>query len=146
MATTDAQTSLRMSEDLHQRLSSAAKNAGHSLGEEIRLRLEASFKPARAAEVQMDEKTRALVTAIANMTMIIAGFYEPWHTDRFAFEIIKAAVNTALDYDRPQGEPIFRFNRDKHLIDAISPSDQPEVIGRIVAMTELSGRARGKRP
>ena len=50
MAKTDAQTALRMSEGLHRRLSKAAEAAGHSLGEEMRRRLERSFALAADAE------------------------------------------------------------------------------------------------
>jgi hypothetical protein len=147
MTKSDLQTSLRLSENLRDRLAQAAAECGHGIGEEMRRRLEASFKPEPATDVPIDEKTRALVTAIAEMTRTIGIFYEPWHTDRFAFEIIKAAVNTALDYRRPKGEPILKLDPNKHLLDVIChPSDKPDVIGRIVALTQLTGWATGRKP
>ena len=50
MAKTDAQTALRMSEDLHRRLSKAAEVAGRSLGEEMRRRLDRSSASSSDAE------------------------------------------------------------------------------------------------
>jgi hypothetical protein len=99
-----------------------------------------------AAEGPMDQKTRALVIPIAPMTHTIEVFYEAWHKDRFSFEIIKAAVNVALDYHRPKGEPVLNFDSKKPLIDVYGQTNQPDVIGRILAMTELTGWATGKKP
>ena len=121
MATTDAQTSLRMPEDLHRRLSSAADAAGCSLGEEIRRRLEASFEPEPT-----DPKTRKLLAAIAYVAtgMMLDGI---WHDDLRLFKAFKVAVLTLLSRFEPAGtssEAPFIWSK---------PDDPPETVGRMYA-------------
>ena len=121
MATTDAQTSLRMSEDLHRRLFKAAEAAGHSLGEEIRRRLEASFEPEPT-----DPQTRKLLAAIAYVAtgMMLDGI---WHDDLRLFKAFEVAVLTLLSRFEPAGissEAPFIFSK---------PDDPPETVGRVHA-------------
>src|SRR5690348_4015205 len=120
MANSDTQTSLRMPEDLHQRLSKAAETAGHSLGEEIRRRLEASFGPAPSK----DPKTEQLLAAIDRVTagMLLDG---NWHDDLHLFQVFKFAVLTLLSRFEPSGT-----SPHSHYMMS-SPDDPPETVGQI---------------
>lgn len=113
MPPTVAQTSLRMPEDLHQRLSTAADEAGHSLGEEIRRRLEQSF------ELAADAETGQLLTQIATAAKLLRQYGGPhfkemdppgpkpstsWHNDPRAFAVFMAAVNIFAAREKQTGE------------------------------------------
>jgi len=111
-----------MPEDLHRRLDEAANKGGHSLGEEIRRRLEASFQPEPVA----DPKTRQLLALIAEVagTMMMDG---PWYDDLHLFQVFKVAVLTLLSrFEPPAPSPdaIYIISR---------PDDPPETVGRMYA-------------
>ncbi len=97
MAATDAQTSLRMPEDLHRDLSAAANAAGHSLGAEIRHRLVQSF--ATAADTQ----TSQLLMQIATATKLLEQYFvgRKWHADPRSFAIFTVAVNILIERHKP---------------------------------------------
>jgi hypothetical protein len=95
MAKTDAQTALRMPEDLHRRLSKAAEAAGHSLGEEMRRRLERSFA------LSADAETGQLLAQIAHAAKLISEFWTPWHSARQAFDAFVGAVNMFAERQKP---------------------------------------------
>lgn len=116
LADESTQTSLRLPRELHDRLSAAAGERG--IGDEIRRRLEASFAPDEVA----DAKTRELARLVTHAAEIIGGvgergsggYYWPWHTDPFSFEVFKLVVHMALDkalaYYRPEGEAVPKPN------------------------------------
>jgi hypothetical protein len=105
---------------VHERL----KRAG-GISERIRSSIEA---------MSDDEKTRNLQAAIGGFADTIGAFYVPWHEDRFAFEILRSAVITLLDYQRPKGEPVVRSDRP---LDILGEGDDPAAIGRGLALSEL---------
>jgi hypothetical protein len=121
VATTVAQTSLRMPEDLHRRLTTAADNAGHSLGQEIRQRLEASFEAA-----PNDPKTGKLLAMIDRVAggMMLDG---NWYDDLHLFEVFKIAVVTLLSRFEPSGAS----PNSPYMMS--SPDDPPETVGRMYA-------------
>jgi hypothetical protein len=141
MTKSDVQTSLRLPEELRDRLTQAAADHGYGIGEEIRRRLEASFAGGTATA---DGKTSQVIHAFAWTAEIVGSSYLQWHADRFAFEIVKAAVNAAMDYYRPPGEPVSKVDEEKHLIDVLcNVGDPPDVIGRTFALMALTGWAKG---
>jgi hypothetical protein len=86
-----------MSEGLHRRLSKAAEAAGHSLGEEMRRRLERSFALAADAE------TGQLLAQIALAADILARQWASWHSAAPAFDAFMGAVATLAERQKPVG-------------------------------------------
>ena len=132
----DKALSLRLPHDLYDRLVQAAGE--RSVSEEIRQRLEASF--------DQDPETAELLGAIAKVAHTIGSFYAPWHEDPYALAAVRSAVETLLAALGPKGEPVFRPRPDNEgwsdlLFD---PKDPPETAGRMLAMTALTGYAKGK--
>ena len=99
MPASDAQTSLRLPVELRDRVAQAAASEGRSLGEEIRRRLEASFGSAPAAVE--DQKTASLLKRIIHADRMLREEWTPWHRDRAAFDIFRAAVDDLLRSSRP---------------------------------------------
>jgi len=128
MAKTDAQTALRMPEDLHRRLSKAAEAAGHSLGEEMRRRLERSFA------VSADAETGQLLAQIAHAAKLINDFWTPWHSGRQAFDVFIVAVNLFAERQRPAEDIAFEGNK---MFDG--GADNPE---RLVMLVDIFGEQR----
>jgi hypothetical protein len=118
------QIAFRLDKQLYDNL----KQAGGNVSEEIRRRLEGASP---------DERTRVLQGAIGRIADTIGTFYEPWHEDRFAFEVLKSAVETLLAYRRPQGEPVPKPNP---ALDILGEGD-PAQIGRGLALSELHPRS-----
>ena len=86
----DAQTSLRLPQELRDRLGSAAGAAGRSVGEEIRRRLEASFGRDPAAD---DPETARLARMIIRLVEAMSSECErPWHEDPWAVAVVRAAL------------------------------------------------------
>ena len=117
------QTAVRLPQSLRERLSSAGGEGG--LGEEIRRRLEASFDAEAGAPV--DPKTRELLDEIEQVAMSLE---EPWHANRFAFDVFKAAIIERLARHEPSSEAAGPTGR---LQAKYGEDTKPEIIGRIVA-------------
>ena len=64
---------------------------------------------------------------------------EPWHADRFAFDVFKAAINTLLLSYQPSGEakPETRAKFQATWGDA-----DPETVGRMIARVAMHAHAR----
>jgi hypothetical protein len=110
-----------MPEDLHRSLSKAADAAGHSLGEEIRRRLDRSFS------LSTDAETGQLLEQIAAAAKLIGRYWsrpqpvgsfsaggDPldtpltpalWHADPQAFAVFMAAVNILATRQKPAETP-----------------------------------------
>src|SRR5262249_39739592 len=67
---------------------------------------------------------------------------EPWHTDRFAFDVFKTAVNTLLSSRKPSGEV---RPETKAEFEAAWGEENPETIGRMIAHFAIYTRARERR-
>jgi len=131
----DTTVTLRLPQELHDRLKEAA--AGRSVSEEIRRRLEASF-----TDMSNDAKTERLLSAVSSTARMLRDTYEPWHEDRYAFEVLKVATIVVLEHFRPAGEPVPRPDPKKHLLpDLLGPDHSPDVIGRTLALLYLTGDA-----
>jgi Arc-like DNA binding domain len=122
VAKADTQTSLRLSEELRDRLATTAAAKGHGIGEEIRQRLEASFEMPAAD----DPKTPKLLAAIDHVAagMILDG---NWYDDLHLFQVFKVAVLTLLSRFEPSGA-----SPNSHYLMS-RPDDPPETVGRMYA-------------
>lgn len=89
MPKSDVQSSLRLPEELRDRLAQAAADNGHGIGEEMRRRLEASFGSAPLSD---DQKTAKLLQVIARAAAILTSEWAAWHEDARACAVFKAAV------------------------------------------------------
>jgi hypothetical protein len=126
MKTADKQLALRVPSSLYDQIARSG-----NVSEEIRRRLE-TFSG--------DDKTQALQAAIGRVADTIGTFCAPWHEDRFAWEIMKAAVEALLAHHQPQGETpaeglLGRITGTPRLF--FGPDDDPATIGRGLALGEL---------
>ena len=97
------QRKFRLSNYLHDEIEEAAARNGWGVSEEIRRRLEGTF----FHELQAgDEETYRFMEAIKGVARNIEPAFGRWHENRFAFEVLRVAVNVLLDFYRPPGDPI----------------------------------------
>jgi hypothetical protein len=118
------QTALWLPREMHERLKKAGGERG--LGNEIRRLLEASLD---AAETPKDKNTIELVALIKEIAADLSRV-RPWYTDRFVFDVFKAAINTLLSRHQPSGEA---RPETKDQFQAEWEEDNPETIGRMIA-------------
>jgi hypothetical protein len=91
------QTALWLPHSMYNDLKRASGARG--LGDEIRRRLEISLKEDTSA---LDKKTRQFKEAITRVDVNMP--IKPWHADRLAFEVFKAAINDLLSEYQPEGD------------------------------------------
>jgi hypothetical protein len=126
------QTALWLPRGMHERLKKAGGERG--LGNEIRRLLEASLDP---AETPKDKNTSELVAQIEDIAADLSRV-QPWHTDRFAFDVFKAAINTLLSRLQPgEASP----ETKDHFVH-VWEEDNPETIGRMIARLVQIDHAR----
>lgn len=125
----DAQTSLRLPQAMYNALATAALEHGVKLGEEMRLRLEASF--VQEAE-RGDEETDRLVGAITTVARNIGPAFGAWHQNRFAFDTFRAGVLALIDLYRPRGEPV-RPSENEIADMYLGEDGTPETAARMIA-------------
>lgn len=125
------QTALWLPREMHERLKKEGGERG--LGDEIRRRLQFSFD----AEPP-DKTTDELLDAI---NQIVIALDEPWYTNRFVFDVFKAAIIELLSKYQPNGQA------EPEAIAKLQTTfgdEKPETIGRILA--RLAVRASLDRP
>jgi hypothetical protein len=113
MSPAEMRISLRMPESLKEPLHRAARANGHSLSDEVRQRLVASFDPP-SAPTAPDPKTQELLSAVARMADAISKYYPPWYADPFSFRGFVTAINKLLmrryrppgDLENPEPKPL----------------------------------------
>jgi hypothetical protein len=128
-ATKTTQMKFRLSNYLHDQIEEAAGRGGWGASEEIRRRLEASFYRGLQAG---DEETHRLMEAIIGAIRNMEPAFGSWHENRFAFEVLRVAVNILLDIYRPPGDPI--RPSDNEISDLyLGDSGTPETAGRMLA-------------
>src|SRR5579859_4871669 len=91
------QIPVALSADSRARLEEAAANAGHSLAEEIRRRLERTF-----VEDATDQPTRDLMLTFDDLNRLVAaqtGY--SWYTHPGAWSVLRAAILARLDRLQP---------------------------------------------
>jgi hypothetical protein len=139
MTKSDVQTSLRLPEELRDRLSEAAAANGHGIGEEIRQRLEGSFVTGGR-----EPKTVEMAAAVARIASDASSYYRPWYEDPFTFEVVKAAVPIVLAIYQPKGDPVPRPNPDG-IAELVFPGVvKPEEVARTLAAAVISNMRSGR--
>src|SRR6202022_1385200 len=84
------QMKFRLANYLHDEIEEAAGRNGWGVSEEIRRRLEGTF----FHELQAgDAETYRLLEAIKGVARNIEPAFGRWHENRFAFEVLRVAVN-----------------------------------------------------
>jgi hypothetical protein len=128
-ATKSTQLKFRLSNYLQDEIEEAAGRNGWGVSEEIRRRLGASFFRGMQAGAEESERLmEAIICAIRNMEPAFGS----WHENRFAFEVLRVAVNVLLDFYRPPGDPIRPSDND--IADLyLGDSGTPETAGRMLA-------------
>jgi len=126
------QTALWLPRGMHERLKKDGGERG--LGNEIRRLIEASID---AAETPKDEITSELLDQIKEIADLSPA--PPWHTDRFAFDVFKTAINTLLSSHQPSGEV---RPETKAKFQATWREENPETIGRMIAHLAVVAYAR----
>ena len=128
MARADVQTSLRMSEDLRDRLAAAAEENGYGIGVEICRRLEKSFKSELQIPAGVDPKSAELLQRIVHAVRFIGKNKDDgaWHETPWAHLALKAALDALLEPYRPEGDPVPLSPDGLH-------SEPPEKAGRVIA-------------
>jgi len=131
--------SFRVPRELHERLKRVAEEQGRGIATEIRQRLEASLADT-GTSAQAEPQTRHFTGAINFIADHLKVWYAPWYADTKAFEIYRSAIETMLTYYRPPsgstGKP---ETAGGDLF--TDPNDPPATIGRLLAMTVLTGEA-----
>jgi hypothetical protein len=126
------QTALWLPRETHEQLKKAGGERG--LGNEIRRLIEAA---ADAAETPRDEITSELLAQIKEIADL--SLAEPWYTDRFAFDVFKAAINTLLSSHQPGGEA---KTETKDKFQSTWKEENPEIIGRMIAHLAMVAYAK----
>jgi hypothetical protein len=103
------QMGVALPDDLKAQLEQTAREAGHSIAEEIRQRLEASF----AVTSSVPPRTLELVRTIATLdAVLMRATGRKWHEHPAAFSVFEQAI--ALHFERLKtslplaGEPVFK--------------------------------------
>jgi hypothetical protein len=127
------QTALWLPRDMHEKLKKDGGERG--LGEEIRRRLQYAFD---AAETPSDEVTDEVLNQIKDIFRDVSRD-EPWHANRFAYDVTKAAINALLSNHQPsnEGKP-----ETKAHLQAVYGEEKPENIGRMIARLAIIAYGR----
>src|SRR5262245_47223368 len=97
------QLKVSLPDELRAEIEEAAAKAGHSLGEEIRQRLERTLQ-----DDGIDPATRKLMAAIGDLHVLARS--QPnhsWHQQPAAHRVFRHAIVARLARLRPTGEPVF---------------------------------------
>src|SRR5262249_43125831 len=129
MAPSKRQMGVSLPGDLRAQLEKASEAAGISLAEEIRQRVERTFK--EDAAMAADPITHELTTGIANLADTIRlDLATAWYAHSFSHDAFAAAVAQRLAEYRPLPEPWPTVARDLLGSGFSRPEDSPETVGR----------------
>jgi hypothetical protein len=117
------QTALWLPRGMHEKLKKAGGERG--LGDEIRRRLKNSFD---AEQLPRDQITDELLDEIKHVE---GNLDEPWHKNRFAYDVFKAAINELLTNYLPSSEA--QSGTVTKLQSRYGLEKKPESIGQILA-------------
>ena len=127
------QTALWLPRDMHELLKQAGGERG--LGDEIRRRLQLTFVFAK--QRPSDPFTDLLLNLIKQIAQN-SSLGESWRSDRFAFDVFKAAINELLDLisdihakSETQSSTVAKFQA------RYGPNEKPENIGRMLGKSVL---------
>lgn len=127
------QTAVWLPRDMHEKLKEAGGERG--LGEEIRRRIQNALD---AAETPSDQITDEVLDQIKDIARDVSDD-EPWHANRFAFDVLRAAINALLSSHQPSSEA--KPETRAHL-QAVYGEEKPETIGLIMARVAIKAYAR----
>jgi hypothetical protein len=119
-------------------LEAAAANAGHSVAEEIRRRIERTF-----AEDERDAQTQELIASIASFVATLRhSIGHDWHRHPAAHRVFEKATMSRLGRLKPAGEPVFAPGElpDQRLV----WSDDPDMIGSALEAMDYHSRHRAE--
>jgi alkanesulfonate monooxygenase SsuD/methylene tetrahydromethanopterin reductase-like flavin-dependent oxidoreductase (luciferase family) len=125
------QMGVALSDDLREQLERAAEEAGHSIAEEIRVRIARTFQ-----QEAIDPVTRELLEGIINLAEIIrADLGAEWHAYSGNHAAFVAAIAQRLRFYKPsKGTVSEKEQTTRNLLGAeeglFTADDAPEVIGR----------------
>jgi hypothetical protein len=101
--------------------------------------LEASFD---IEEALADPKTRELLDAISFFDEEMFYHFGSWSKEAFAFEVMKACVDTLLTYYRPEGEAKAPTAADSKAALLYGPDSSPENVGRLLVRDWIRRRPK----
>lgn len=113
------QLKISLEDGVRESLEAAAKAGGHSLGEEIRQRLDRTFQEA-------DPQTRELLDAIDSLTTLVRlQTGRDWHEHAGANRVLRRAILARLTRLKPEGEESFAgSDLPKHPLVASTDPDE----------------------
>jgi len=127
------QTALWLPRYMHEQLKSEGGERG--LGEEIRRRLEYAFK---AAQAPTDQITNEVLDQLKDIFRDLSGD-DPWHANRFVYDVLRSAIDTLLANRRPSGEG---KPETKARLQALYGQKSAEEIGRIIGLVAIKAYGR----
>ncbi|HEV2545920.1 MAG TPA: hypothetical protein VGU20_01145 [Stellaceae bacterium] len=128
MPSHDKLAPVRVERDTYARLRKAAEAGGHTITEEVRRRLAASFD-----RDDRDPALAKLLRWIGKLAFSLQADTDgPWHSDPFAFVAFRAGVLALLETMRPAGDPV-----PPEGLRLFSKDDNPETVGRVHARIVL---------
>jgi hypothetical protein len=127
------QMSIALPPALHANLEAAAKRAGHSLGEEIRQRVQRTFQQEEASDATTRELADEIIATINDVHAVAKG--GTWHSHSEVHRAAIEAVKTFLEGLAPR-EVV--TENDLGFLGA----DDPGTIGRTIARQRLRARSR----
>jgi len=117
---------------LRQQLEAAAAEAGHSLAQEVRLRLERTF----AEEASADCTTRAMLSAVRSLIRSIEGLAgSAWHQHPDVHRAVTEGVKLCFDL---APVPALPSRKEVKPLSGFSAADDWSTIGRTIARQEVS--------
>ncbi len=136
------QISIRLPKDL---LKDLGKGGKRTIGPEIRRRLQLPGGPEPiGGEEAPDPRTKELLSALTYLAANVPDYYGPWSQDRFAFDVLREAIDRILTQRfRPKGNPVAAptdladlvFGEGDHLKNV-------ETMGRMIAAIWLSSNPK----
>jgi hypothetical protein len=129
------QSAVRLPRSLLKRLRDVGGERG--MGTEIRRRVEWSF------EAEAQPATSDFVNLVSRFAADLEGYYGPWRTDPYAFEVFKAGVGLLLGRDKPEGDPIPHPNPDS-LADEFFEKEEPPInVAKLLVGSLLHNQKKG---
>jgi hypothetical protein len=126
------QTALWLPRGMHERLKKSGGERG--MGEEIRRVLEEAMKSADASQTP-----DGITTELLDQIRDVIRDHPDWHTDRFVFDVLKAAIKVLLSNHEPTGEG---KPETKARLQALYGQETADAIGSIIGFVAIKAYAR----
>jgi hypothetical protein len=119
------QLKVSLPDGLREHLEQASSKAGHSLSEELRLRLEKTI-----ADEEIDPETRELMAAVGRFAALVRlQTRQEWHRHPAAHRVLRHEITARLARLKPEGEPVFLSGELPTARLVAAGSDDPEAMG-----------------